>query len=191
MVDRAASEKVRRKTQAAPKTAGVMASEQDLISDLVENPYCKGSMEPVLKRVADPIEKLFSRGDLDDAQHKAAHIVRRAVEGMGVCIGSIDPERVRVDCSGSGDMTMRMLTAAKTLKQVEEAVCLELGRNGFNIVRRIAGYGEGVSAVAMDYACKVDDLKNGGVSRGARTYVNRCLFMGLNAVAESFGLIVR
>nr|WP_319513817.1 hypothetical protein [uncultured Cohaesibacter sp.] len=158
---------------------------------MIENPYGKGEFEKVKRRVIDPIENLFARGRLDDMQHRAAHLVRKAVEGMAQSVGSIDPERIRVDCSGAGDSTVFIMEASATLKRAQQAVELEMGREGWNVVRRVAGDGETLTAVALDFVVSAEELKNGGVSREAKAYASRALQLGLNHVAVEFGLMVR
>nr|WP_320141657.1 hypothetical protein [uncultured Cohaesibacter sp.] len=187
---KAAREKAMRKPSCrqVEETNAALASERDLTRVTVENPDGRGSMERVTKRVRDPIENLYSQGKLDDAQHKAAHMVRRAVEGMGTSIGSVDPERIRVDGGRAGDPAIYMLEAAETLRRVQKAVEAEMGKEGWAIVRRVAGYGEALSVVAMDFAVSLDDLKNGGVSREARAYASRALQRGLNCVVGEFGM---
>jgi hypothetical protein len=156
---------------------------------MVENPYGNGTMERVKKRVIDPIENLFARGRLDDMQHKAAHIVRKAVEGMSQSVGSIDPERIRVDCSGAGDSTVIIMEAGALLKRAQKAVELEMGREGWGVVRRVAGDGETLTAVAFDFVVSAEEVSNGGVSREAKGYATCTLQRGLNCVAAEFGLI--
>ena len=158
---------------------------------MVENPYGKGEFERVTRRVIDPIENLFARGRLDDMQHRAAHLVRRAVEGMAQSVGSIDPERIRVDCSGAGDSTIYIMEAGKMLKRAQEAVEREMGREGWSVVRRVAGDGEALTVVALDFVVSAEELSNGGVSREAKAYASRALQLGLNHVAVEFGLIMR
>lgn len=155
---------------------------------MIENPYGKGEFEKVKRRVIDPIENLFARGCLDDMQHKAAHIVRKAVEGMAQSVGSIDPERIRVDCSGAGDSTVYIMEASATLKRAQQAVELEMGREGWNVVRRVAGDGETLTAVAFDFVVSAEEVSNGGLSREAKAYASRALQLGLNHVAVEFGL---
>ena len=155
---------------------------------MIENPYGKGEFEKVKRRVIDPIENLFARGRLDDMQHKAAHIVRKAVEGMAQSVGSIDPERIRVDCSGAGDSTVFIMEASAVLKRAQEVVELNMGREGWNVVRRVAGDGEALTVVALDFVVSAEELKNGGVSREAKAYASRALQRGLNCVAAEFGV---
>nr|WP_321482320.1 hypothetical protein [uncultured Cohaesibacter sp.] len=155
---------------------------------MIENPYGKGEFEKVKRRVIDPIENLFARGRLDDMQHRAAHIVRQAVEGMAQSVGSIDPERIRVDCSGAGDSTVYIMEASATLKRAQQAVELEMGREGWNVVRRVAGDGETLTAVAFDFVVSAEEVSNGGLSREAKAYASRALQLGLNHVAVEFGL---
>ncbi|WP_321449272.1 hypothetical protein [uncultured Cohaesibacter sp.] len=158
---------------------------------MIENPYGKGEFEKVKRRVIDPIENLFARGRLDDMQHRAAHIVRKAVEGMAQSVGSIDPERIRVDCSGAGDSTVFIMEASAMLKRAQQAVELEMGREGWNVVRRVAGDGETLTTVAFDFVVSAEEISNGGLSREAKAYASRALQLGLNHVAVEFGLMVR
>ncbi len=157
---------------------------------MVENPYGKGEMERVKRRVIDPIENLFARGRLDDMQHRAAHLVRKAVEGMAQSVGSIDPERIRVDCSRAGDSSIFIMEAGALLKRAQNAVEREMGRDGWNVVRRVAGDGETLTAVAFDFIVSAEETKNGGVSREAIAYASRALQLGLNHVAVEFGLFL-
>ena len=147
-----------------------------------------GKWKRATKRVIDPIENLFARGRLDDMQHKAAHLVRKAVEGMSQSVGSIDPERIRVDGGKAGDATIYILEAGDVLKRAKQAVELEMGREGWNVVRRVAGDGEALTVVALDFVVSAEELKNGGVSREAKAYASRALQLGLNHVAVEFGL---
>nr|WP_321482602.1 hypothetical protein [uncultured Cohaesibacter sp.] len=165
-----------------------LAGEKSLKRVMVENPYGNGEMERATKRVIDPIENLFARGRLDDMQHKAAHLVRKAVEGMSQSVGSIDPERIRVDGGKAGDATIYILEAGDVLKRAKQAVELEMGREGWNVVRRVAGDGEALTVVALDFVVSAEELKNGGVSREAKAYASRALQLGLNHVAVEFGL---
>ncbi len=168
---------------------GRLAGEKALKRVMVENPDGKGEMEKVTRRVIDPIENLFARGRLDDLQHRAAHIVRKAVEGMSQSVGSIDPERIRVDGGGTGDATVRILEAGEVLQRAQRAVELEMGREGWNVVRRVAGDGEALTVVAFDFVVSAEETKNGGVSREAKAYASRALQLGLNCVVEEFGLL--
>ncbi|SFO06338.1 hypothetical protein SAMN04488056_10324 [Cohaesibacter marisflavi] len=165
-----------------------LAGEKSLKRVMVENPYGNGDMERATRRVIDPIENLFARGRLDDMQHKAAHLVRKAVEGMNQSVGSIDPERIRVDGGKAGDATVYILEAGEVLKRAQKAVEIEMGREGWSVVRRVAGFGEALTVVALDFVVSAEELKNGGVSREAKAYASRTLQLGLNCVAVEFGL---
>ena len=187
--NRAAKAKVsRRSSFRSSNTDGTLASKRDLRSAVIENPYIPGSMETATKRVRDPIENLYSQGKLDNAQLKAAHILRRAVEKMGTRISSVDPERVRVDGGKKGDPALYMLNGAETLQRAQRAVEGELGKEGWAIVRRVAAYGEGLTVVARDYAVCESDLKNGGISREAKAYASRALQRGLEHAAMALGV---
>ena len=47
--------------------------------------------------------------------------------------------------------TVRILEAGEVLKRAQRAVELEMGREGWNVVRRVAGDGEALTVVAFDF----------------------------------------
>ncbi|WP_321338107.1 hypothetical protein [uncultured Cohaesibacter sp.] len=166
----------------------LMASRRDLERTLIENPYLKGEMETATRRTRDPLDSLHRQGKLDDAQLRAAHILRRTVERMGTRINSVDPERVRVDGGKKADPALYLLEGTETLKKAQRAVESALGKEGWAIVRRVAAYGEGLSVVGRDYAVSEADLKHDGISREAKAYVSRALLRGLEHAAKALGV---
>jgi NAD(P)-dependent dehydrogenase (short-subunit alcohol dehydrogenase family) len=166
----------------------VMASQRDLKQAVIENPYLKGEMETAIKRTRDPLDSLHRQGKLDDAQLKAALILRRTVERMGTRINSVNPERIRVDGGKKADPALYILEGAETLRTAQKAVESALGKEGWAIVRRVAAYGEGLSVVGRDYALSEADLRNDGISREAKTYVSRTLLRGLEHAARALGV---
>lgn len=132
----------------------------------------------------DPIQTLARKDLLDDAQVRAAHVIRQAVEKLSGGGGCIDLSRMRVDCAGAGDPTLYMLEAAELLGRIRAAV----GPDYANIVIRVAGYGEGPAGVARAYVRVAADLANGGADRASRGFVIRALQRGLDLAALELGI---
>lgn len=172
--------------RAAQNTTGQLASELGVGRGLVENPHSASkSLQVVEVARRDPIADLEGKRELNDAQVRAAGIVKRAVERLGMSIGTVDPSRIRVDCAGAGDPEEIMLEAGRTLRRVREV----LGRDQANIIIRAAGYGVSTMVIACDCVVAAEQAANGAADRGTKSYVVRTIQLGLTALAVEFGLV--
>ena len=91
---------------------------------MVDDPYEKGAKLAVTKNVRESsTELMHARGQIDDAQKRAADRFRLLYERLGVSRGgAVDPAKVRVDTSGVSDpIPDRVIDASRRLSEVASA----------------------------------------------------------------------
>lgn len=160
---------------------------RDLRVVAVEDPLEPGGIARPLRNVGhDPIEMLRHKHKvLGDAEYRAAHRIRRLFEALGAAgVRTVNLTAVRVDTSGpTTDIREATLRAAHELALLRA----ELGRDDFNAVARVAGYGEALTVVAVDFESSVTARANGACDRRTVDAVSRRLRDGLARAAIMWG----
>ncbi|QPC45047.1 hypothetical protein HW532_21520 [Kaustia mangrovi] len=157
---------------------------RELVSDEVEDPYFPGRRERVTRNARhDPIEHLYHKGKIGQAEREAGRRVRELVEALG-----LDAVRAIVldGARGGGQRTEfadRRIDAGRRML----ALRLDLGRRMTELLVRIAGYGETVTSVAIGEETDRAGRANGACSDALRKNVGYLFRAALQDAAEHFG----
>lgn len=124
----------------------------------------------------DPIEWLYARNKIDDAQKAAGDRVRALVETCGHSIVTgIDLEKPFVDGHGPREsISARRMEAANELKRL----WARLGYHHSEVVEKVAGFG-----------VEIKDLA--GPNRSRQDHIRMQLCEGLDLAAGHFGMLTR
>lgn len=147
-----------RKKKAKPVSlAPGYEGKRQLVEDQVQQPFGRlGATEPVMRNARhDPIEQLFHQTGrngkklIDQAQYHAAVRIRMLVETIGLGkLRSMALDMERVDGGAvARDIGIQEIEAASLLKKLR----LVVGWRPYMVLIRVAGYGESISDVAVDF----------------------------------------
>lgn len=166
-----------------------------LTADSVQSPYDPTWRETVMRNVRhDPVEQLYQQRDrkgrrlIDEPERLAGIEIRRMVEALGLDAVRAIELGERVDGGGRYyDIGARRYEAGKRAWDLR----LALGKDTYDLLVRVAGFGEGITLVAMDYA-RADGEEEEGAINGAcsarmRDRVGYMFRRALRAAAVHFG----
>jgi len=183
----------RRRKKAASRPGVGYEGQRKLVRETVDNPFHASQgdahrFETVTRNVLhDPIEHMYSRGTIGDAQRAAGMRVRELVEALG-----LDAVRSLVlDGAGCGGLRCEIadhrLDAGRKMRALRDA----LGADMTDLLVRVAGYGVPITVVAADYDEDPAGAANGACSKSARNGVGFMLRRALTLAAEHFGYRTR
>lgn len=126
-----------------------------LMPDSVVDPYDRNRRESVVRNARhDPVEQLYQQRDrkgrrlIDEPERLAGIEIRRMVEALGLDAVRAIELGERVDGGGKYyDIGARRYEAGKRIAALRR----DMGRLQFEVLVRIAGYGETVTLVAVDF----------------------------------------
>lgn len=163
-----------------------------LVEDDVDDPYGVHERIKVVRNAGhDPIEQLYHQKRRDgtrmigQGERQAGHEVRRLVEASGLnAVRAILYEAIRVDGGGrQEDLPASRIDAGFRLRRL----ATRLGPDQFEILVRVAGYGETITLVARDFEDDPDGAINGGCSARTRDRVGWALRRALRNAADNLG----
>ena len=128
---------------------------RSLVTDNVVSPFDPSSRQTVVRNARhDPVEQLYQQRDrkgrrlIDEPERLAGIEIRRMVEALGLDAVRAIVLGERVDGGGKYyDIGARRYEAGKRIAALRR----DMGRLQFEVLVRIAGYGETVTLVAVDF----------------------------------------
>lgn len=134
------------------------------------------------------LEWFFNNGKLTEAQYQAACCIRAMLTERHGSTGSVDYAKPRVD--GSPPVRDWLLISSVDAERKLKQVFNVLGTDQALTVFRIAGFGETVQAVALEFEENPAKAATGKPSRSAREHVTRLFRDGLAhaAIVLGFGV---
>ncbi len=166
-----------------------------LMADSVVSPFDGLRRESVVRNARhDPVEHLYQQRDrkgrrlIDEPERMAGIEIRRMVEALGLdAIRAIAMDE-RVDGGGRYyDIGARRYEAGQRAEALRKA----LGDESYKLLVRVAGFGEGIVLVAIDYEREDGDddegAINGACSARMRDRVGYMFRRALRAAAVHFG----
>jgi hypothetical protein len=145
----------RRKSRIAKPQPGARPSGDDIATRLVEDPYDPDNLIAVPVNLRhDPLQRMFIRREIDDAQFKAGGMLRHAHEILASRgLKAIDPANETVDAgrssAGLGETTLR---AGERLRQAQTL----LGWQSYRLVICVIIDGVNGSTISDATSAKVD-----------------------------------
>lgn len=159
--------------------------QREVVSQRVDDPWRPGEREVVQRNVLhDPIEHLYAKGVIGEAQRKAAYEVRRLVEALGLSDAKgVVMDAIRVDGGAARpDVAAHKIDAGHKLRRLVKA----MGAEQAAVVIRVAGYGQTLTVIGADFEDGAGRA-NGGCGLRTRDYMSRLLRSGLMAAAVFLG----
>lgn len=191
-----AEDVVRRKVGAARRRPPARQGEpgfdggRRLVAEHVENPYRPGTYEKATRNARhDPIEQLYAQRDrrgrpiISGLERDAATKVREIVETLGLdAVKAIVMEPKVAASSKWRDLPAHLIDAGRRMAALRRA----LGPDMTAVLVRVAGYGETVTLVAIDYEESEEAKANGGCGKGTREGVGWLLRLALRRAVDHF-----
>lgn len=175
----------RRKNRPGPGHNG-QREERDAPRDM-PRPYAVGGEtihdeRPSVNVRETPLEHMYARGVISDAEKRAGDLFRRYCEEASLGGGVIDPGRIKVDHSGAGDpMTDRALDAETKLREAARRV----GQLDYALLHDVCAVGKSFLEVARLWYLGLDRTPT--LAREAGRHVGRRVRDALAVLADLWG----
>ena len=164
---------------------------RELVCETVPHPRLAGEVQAVVRNARhDPVEQLYHQRDrsgrrlIGEGERRAGLEIRAMVEALGLDAVRSMALNERVDGGARHyEIGGRRHDAGRRIR----ALAWALGRDQFDIVVRVAGYGETITLVACDYEDGGDGRANGACSKGTRDAVGWLFRRALRNAAEHLG----
>lgn len=159
---------------------------RELVSDDVHDPDNDGRQKAVVRNARhDPIEHLYHKGLIGNAEREAGRRVREMVEALGLDAVRAIVLDGTVGGSLRAEFPQRRIDAGRAMLALRR----DVGSDYAAVLVRIAGYGETVTAVAVDLEEDERGHRNGACSDFARKFAGRFFRQALEAAARHFGYL--